>query len=372
VGRYEIVTTASNPHRNFSTHLTAALIVAATAMTSASMSLAQDSAADSLLFQQAAPEKSAAVGPIASDVVARVAGTPIYRGDVDKVVNNLIRGRKVDQVTVATAQARVLDELIKRNLIRNFLADQKINISKEEINTVVENLRTKLKQQSSSLEDFLARTNETDSSLRTKIAQELGWNKYVAANRSDEALQAFFKQFHEQYDGTQRRASHILLRPQSANDPSSNKALFDQAKQLREDITSGKTTFEAAAERFSAGPSRARGGDIGFFPLHGVMQETFSQAAFSIKPGEISDPVPSDFGVHLIKVTEIKPGTKSLSDVREAVQGGFSVFLLDKVTKDQRQAKADQITIDPNFPHFKPGTTELESAPTAPPVGSGK
>ena len=67
-------------------------------------------------------------------------------------------------------------------------------------------------------------------------------------------------------------------------------------------------TFADAAEKYSAGPSRAKGGDLGFIPRHGIMVEPFARAAFVLAKGEISPPMATVFGIHLITVTDVKPG----------------------------------------------------------------
>jgi peptidyl-prolyl cis-trans isomerase C len=224
-------------------------------------------------------------------------------------------------------------------------------------------LRATLQQQNSNLDDFLVRNHQTESSLRTLFSYDLGWNKYVAKNTNDDNLQALFKQFHEQFDGTERRVSHILLRPDGVADPTKIKALVEQASKLRDQINSGKLKFEEAAEKFSAGPSRSRGGDLGYIPVNGVMVEQFSKAAFALKPDEISEPLVTPFGVHLIKVTDIKPGKKTWQDVRDALQQKLSDFLMNRLMKNQ----LDQAVVEfaSGVPHFKKGTTELEVSDNA-------
>lgn len=78
-----------------------------------------------------------------------------------------------------------------------------------------------------------------------------------------------------------------------------------------------------------------------------------------MQPGEISQPVLTPFGFHLIKVTDIKPGKKSFEDVRDAVKARFPDLLFRQVTALLRQKYADKIEYNENFPHFKSGTTEL-------------
>ena len=89
------------------------------------------------------------------------------------------------------------------------------------------------------------------------------------------------------------RASHILVQTE------------DEAKNLLNDINSGKVTFADAAAMHSLCPSGARGGDLGFF-TKGQMVKPFEDAAFSMKKGEVSNPVQTQFGWHLIELTDTK------------------------------------------------------------------
>ncbi len=87
------------------------------------------------------------------------------------------------------------------------------------------------------------------------------------------------------------RASHILVDNQ------------EHAKQIKLDIERGNTTFEKAAKEKSQGPSGDNGGDLGFFG-RGDMVKPFEKEAFNMDVGEISDPVKTEFGWHLIKKTD--------------------------------------------------------------------
>ena len=89
------------------------------------------------------------------------------------------------------------------------------------------------------------------------------------------------------------RASHILVKTE------------DEANKLREDINAGKISFEEAARQVSLCPSGHEGGDLGFFK-RGVMVKPFEDAAFSLQKGELSQPVQTQFGWHLILVTDVE------------------------------------------------------------------
>ena len=86
------------------------------------------------------------------------------------------------------------------------------------------------------------------------------------------------------------RASHILVKTE------------DEANKLYEEIKAGKNFADVAAE-VSLCPSGAAGGDLGFFGK-GMMVKTFEDAAFALNVGELSKPVQTQFGWHLIVVTD--------------------------------------------------------------------
>ena len=86
------------------------------------------------------------------------------------------------------------------------------------------------------------------------------------------------------------RASHILVKNRS------------DAVKIKKDIENGKITFEDAARQYSLCPSGQNGGDLGFFNRKQMVQH-FADTAFDLKVGEISDPVGTKFGWHIIKTT---------------------------------------------------------------------
>ena len=87
------------------------------------------------------------------------------------------------------------------------------------------------------------------------------------------------------------RASHILVKTEQ------------EAIDLYNEITAGTTDFEEAAQEKSLCPSGQVGGDLGFFGK-GMMVKPFEDAAFALEVGEISQPIETQFGWHLIKLTD--------------------------------------------------------------------
>lgn len=118
----------------------------------------------------------------------------------------------------------------------------------------------------------------------------------------------------------QRKASHILVKV--ANDPSQEEvnAAEEKAKALLDRINQGED-FAAIAKSESDDPGSAKqGGDLGFFGK-GVMDPAFEKAVFSLQKGQVSEPVRSSFGFHLIKLVDIQDGkTKSFESVKAEIE----------------------------------------------------
>ena len=113
------------------------------------------------------------------------------------------------------------------------------------------------------------------------------WERAVAKFLTDKLLEDYFAAHRREFDGSEIRASHILFRPAGRRDAAAIAKLVEEAAALRAEIEAGKLTFAEAAERYSAGPSREQGGDVGFFPWHGVMVEPFARGR--LQPGKRTD-----------------------------------------------------------------------------------
>jgi peptidyl-prolyl cis-trans isomerase C len=112
-------------------------------------------------------------------------------------------------------------------------------------------------------------------------------------------------------------ASHILL---SAKADETDTAVLERAKQLRQRIVAGKLDFKEAAKQFSTDKGSAvAGGSLGKFN-RGRMVQPFEDALLKLKPGDISEPVKTRFGYHLILLEEHIPAhTKSFDEVKDAL-----------------------------------------------------
>lgn len=138
---------------------------------------------------------------------------------------------------------------------------------------------------------------------------------------SDADIKSYYDQNAKRYTtDEQRRASHILITaPKEApsKDRSTAKAKADA---LLAQLRKNPGDFAKLAKENSQDPGSAeRGGDLDFFGK-GMMVKPFEDAAYKLKKGEISDVVESEFGYHIIQVTDIKPGgVRSLEQVKDEI-----------------------------------------------------
>ena len=115
------------------------------------------------------------------------------------------------------------------------------------------------------------------------------------------------------------RASHILFRVAENADAATKKKTLEQAQSVLKQARGG-ADFAELAKKYSADGSAQQGGDLNFF-THGAMVPAFDQAAFALKPGQISDIVTTQFGYHIIKVTDRKPAaTVPFEQVSERIK----------------------------------------------------
>ncbi|MFZ2169358.1 MAG: SurA N-terminal domain-containing protein [Methylococcaceae bacterium] len=133
---------------------------------------------------------------------------------------------------------------------------------------------------------------------------------------TDDKLKAFYEEQKDQYTTPERRKiSHILF---AINDKTDAKTALAKAEKAKQDLAS--KDFAVLATEISDDKLTAKnGGDLGLFNV-GVMEKAFEDAASALKLGEVSNPVKSAFGYHLIKVTELVPGNiKPFDSVKNEV-----------------------------------------------------
>jgi len=195
-----------------------------------------------------------------------------------------------------------------------------------EIDRKLAEMEEALKAQKKTLAAVCAEMHMTPAKMRDDVADHLRWAAYVRDHVTDAALATYFKEYKDFFDGVLVRCSHIVMRvPPGA--PEQDKAQARaRLQQLRADLAANKIDFAEAAKKYSQCITAEKGGDLGYIPRKwGPTDELFARTAFSLPVGQVSDVIQTEYGLHLIKVTERKPGQpKELSQVKEQVRDAYA------------------------------------------------
>ncbi len=166
---------------------------------------------------------------------------------------------------------------------------------------------------------------------------------------SEEILLAYYEQRKEEYmSPEQRRASHILIPVAEGADEAALAEARARAEAALGRIRGGEA-FAAVAKEVSQDPgSSAQGGDLDFFE-RGVMVPEFDDAAFSMTKGEVSEPVRSQFGFHIIQLTDIRPAEgKPYAEVKEEIAKAYRENEAQKKYYELAEQLANLAYEDPN------------------------
>ena len=161
----------------------------------------------------------------------------------------------------------------------------------------------------------------------------------------DTQVQEYYRTHEKEFAKPEEvKAAHILIRPATQDDAGWQAALA-KANEVYAKATARGADFGALAKQYSEDPgSKDAGGDLGWF-ARGRMVKEFEDAAFSLKPGEISHPVKSQFGYHIIKLEDRHAaGQRSLDEVRATIENTIAEGLADG--EGSRRANALREKID--------------------------
>jgi len=183
----------------------------------------------------------------------------------------------------------------------------------------------------------------------------------LKARLDEAALKAYYEAHKSEWE--QIHVRHILVRMQGSPVPlpPGQKDLTDaealaKALEIRRKIVQGADFADLARAESNDSGSSGKGGDLGFL-AHGQTVPSFDEAAFALPTGELSQPVKTDYGYHIIKVEERRP-TKSFEDLRPDLEKGLANEATRKFVEDLK-AKT-KIVIDPDFSGSANATVEIK------------
>ena len=280
------------------------------------------------------------------EVLATVNGKKITQADL---ANRLETFRNTDAETLDTINKQeILDQLITDILLEEFIDRQGLVVASEEIEREVNQVRSNItgnqKDSGQSLEKVLASIGSNMSEFQRSIKHSLALEKYFDNKLDDKTLEKYFDGNKSLFNGESVKVSHILIDTRNMKTQEELSHALEQIKSIKKEIDQG-AAFDEMAKKYSNCPSAQNGGDLGFIQRKGNLARLFSDAAFSLRRGQVSEPVQTEYGYHLIKVTEKKEGAHvKFGDVKQKVR--LAVLDEETVKLLSQLHKAAQIVIN--------------------------
>jgi peptidyl-prolyl cis-trans isomerase C len=252
------------------------------------------------------------------EVVARVNGEDIKREVIYRELNKAVTKYKSKGMTLTpdqlkTASKKLVDDEISRTLLLQ--RGKKIGVSATP--EMVQNKLTKVKasfKSDSVFEHKLKNRGMTleqyQEELRTNLVMDQVIKKEVESKIkiSENDLKNYYEKNISKFKTQeQARASVILIKSPPGSSPERERKVRKKMESILAQIKSG-TDFKGLAIKFSQDSLASKGGDLGFFEEK-KMFPPFSERAFSMKVGEVSEIFKTQHGFHILKVTDKKPGT---------------------------------------------------------------
>lgn len=302
-----------------------------------------------------ASKKSAPVAKEAKPAsVASVNGVAITEAEVQKETDRFTRqaataGQQIGPEQLTELRKEVLDSLISREVVYQESERRGLKADDSEIDQKLAELKKGFPSEAE-YQAVLQRMNVTEPELRTQVSRQLAMKKLIdQAVIPDVAVpDAEVKKYYDEHPDDfkmpeQVRASHILKKVDAKASDADKAKAQKELTDLQTRLKKGED-FSELAKKSSDCPSAPRGGDLGFFP-RGQMVPPFENSAFTLKSGDVSDIIETQFGYHLIKVTDKKaPGTLTYDESKERIaQYLKQEKATDKVSKFIEELKSKAV-----------------------------
>lgn len=238
-------------------------------------------------------------------IVATANGDPIYYNDFMGIYQQL----KAEQDDISQKNPKIIDQLKTRALnetviltmVRQEAVKHQLRVGKEQVESRLTNWKDGYPP--GGFEEMLKKQNTSEVQLKQRIEDQLLIEKITAslfANETlvpDEEVRAYFNHHEKEFVEPERVHVYQIVVPTK-----------EEADKVRQEIMTGKTSFESAARARSLSPDSIKGGDLGFFAKNEKI-EAFNEA-FNLKINSLSKPVASRYGFHILKTVEKKPAKR--------------------------------------------------------------
>ncbi|MFE7997079.1 peptidylprolyl isomerase PrsA, partial [Bacillus cereus] len=259
--------------------------------------------------------KKAMLALAATSVIALSAcGTSSSDKIVTSKAGDITKEEFYNQMKTQAGKQVLNNMVMEKVLIKNYKVEDK------DVDKKFDEMK---KQYGDQFDTLLKQQGIKEETIKTGVRAQLAQEKAIEKTITDKELKENYK--------PEIKASHILVKDEAT------------AKKVKEELGQGKS-FEELAKQYSEDTgSKEKGGDLGYFTA-GKMVKEFEDAAYKLKKDEVSEPVKSQFGYHIIKVTDIKeqkPFDEVKGDIKKDLvqkKAQDAAFMNDLMMKEIKKA----------------------------------
>ncbi|MFQ5964372.1 MAG: peptidylprolyl isomerase [Candidatus Scalinduaceae bacterium] len=274
-----------------------------------------------------------------NEVIAIVNGENILRLELDRILDKV--KNKVSRSKIYTVEKRILDDLTTQLLLKQFIRKENIQIDQnrveEEINKFRENLKKNPDTKDKSLETVLEERGGSIEELRVALDISFAIDDYLEKTVPEEEIKEYFTKNIGNFNGETVTVSHIFIDTRNIKDEEKLKEAKENIEKIKEKLDKGADFAELAGENSDC-PSANNGGQLGTLG-RGEMVDEFTETAFATDVNSISEPVKTQFGYHIIKVTGKQEGKEvkyedTKDKVKVALFNGKTISLIQELNKN--------------------------------------
>ncbi|MFP4490803.1 MAG: peptidylprolyl isomerase [Spirochaetaceae bacterium] len=291
-----------------------------------------------------------------SEPAAVVEGEPIPKERVERFVQAqqmqyMQQGQQIQGQQLEQMRGQVLDYLIDQEVLYQIAEEEGYTASDEQVEQQI----SQFKQQAGGEEEFNAALEQQGMSpedLEKDIRKQVVLQQFIQENFesgisvSDEEARDFYEENPDYFTQQEQvEAKHILVSAEEDASEEEVEEAREKIEDIQDELESGKD-FEEVARESSEGPSAEDGGSLGFIQK-GQMVPEFEETAFSLQSGETSDIIRTQFGFHIVKVTDRKEEELSpFEDVKSDIVNHLKSIEMDSQVQDFLEEKKANMDIE--------------------------
>jgi parvulin-like peptidyl-prolyl isomerase len=254
--------------------------------------------------------------PKATGPVATVNGEKIPAEEFNIEMMRIANSGQFPKQVLPQFADRIVESVVDKHLIKEQIEASDIEVSDDEISNRIDRLREEYAAMSAAsgggedatLEKMLEQMNITKAEFEDSVAESIKMERLLEKRGmempGEKEAKAFYEENKSKFERpAQVRARHILIKvPADAPDKKWEEA-FTKIQKIRKTAVADGTDFSELAKEKSEGPSSTRGGDLGYFGK-GQMVPEFENTVFSMEKDQVSEPIKTQFGWHIIKLVD--------------------------------------------------------------------